>query len=80
MESTTIARESEVPKLAADSAALIDNGEFEKYDVMRGCWPPVIDSLMNSKLNTSIIACRTRQSSKAGRREFITKPVIPEGR
>ncbi len=56
------------------------SAELEKYEVMRGCAPPVSVSLMYSKLNASSIASRTRQSSKGGRRVFITKPVIPEGR
>ena len=57
----------------------IASGEFEKYEVIRGCAPPVSVSLIYSKLNAVISASRTRQSSKGARRVFITKPVIPDG-
>lgn len=47
---------------------------------MRGSVPPDSVWLMKRKLKASIIACRTRQSAKTGLREFITRPMIPEGR
>ena len=42
--------------------------------------PPFSVWLTNSKLKACIIASRTRQSAKSGRRVLITKPSMPEGR
>ena len=54
--------------------------ELEKYEVMRGCTPPVRVWLMNSKLKAWIRASRTRQSAKMSRRVLNTNPSMPEGR